>query len=672
MLHLLRSLRVCALLVAGLGCLAACGGPETAVDRVDEVGGPEASGNLRRVGVRYAAELPALLSARLDAERTTFELRSILDAGGATPERDAARAAALASLYEAAAGPHFVDRGGLNQRGRALRARLARIERDALSPAWFRRAELDAAVTALAALPDEGVNLMLRDADAQQFIDWWLAKGAQLESGERLEVLLDEHRSPVRAVSEAWRNARDRQAARDAALLRVESLSASALVRLAWAMRGANTAYVTPAERAEHGWTLDSDEQRAEAVQWQTTSLVLDIARSGEPAGRIDALTPPFEQYARLVDAYARYGAIVRSGGWPEIDRASRLRRDQGGPLVPLLRQRLAVEGFVARAEGGSTLDAGLVQAVRAFQRTHQLPESGELDEATAASLGVTATRRLSQIGVTLQRWRETRIGYQHHDTFILVNVPEFYAELRDNGELVHRWKVIVGKYDLTAGPDGTRVQAGLTPLISNQVRYVVFNPYWVVPDEIRRHEYAPLIRRNPHWLAQHGFEYHTDAHGKRWLRQRPGPQNLLGEVKFIFPNEHGVYMHDTPAKTLFDRPVRPFSHGCIRAEGPLELAAILLRRDRGWTAARARDFVDDMVEGDHEEWVGLRHPVPIHVEYYNVHVDDDGRTSFMTDIYRLDMPRVDAFEASLGVKAPTQEVSLVDVAVDGSGAEGP
>jgi murein L,D-transpeptidase YcbB/YkuD len=307
------------------------------------------------------------------------------------------------------------------------------------------------------------------------------------------------------------------------------------------------------------------------------------------------------------------------------------------------LRRRLAAEDYFDGDLESTHFDAELEAAVEWYQRTHQLVQNGEVADGTLWSLNVLAERRVSQILVALDKWRETPLAPDAEGEFIWVNIPEFYAELRDGRELIYRWKVVVGRE--RGGRDSLGNPRGQTPRFSDSLEYIVFNPYWNVPSQIREEEYDPLIAADPNWLIDNGFEIAVDG-SREWLRQMPGSGNALGQVKFLFPNQHDVYMHDTPSRRLFERPVRNYSHGCVRVHEPLDLAALLLERDRDWDAHRAGRYVQRMLDAGEEQWLSMIDPLPVHLVYISVAVDDDGRPNFLADPYAIDRPLVDVMQS--------------------------
>ena len=207
-------------------------------------------------------------------------------------------------------------------------------------------------------------------------------------------------------------------------------------------------------------------------------------------------------------------------------------------------------------------------------------------------------------------RWEPRDMGERR----IEVNVPDFTVAMLEGDSIVHSARVVVGKPDTP------------TPIFSNVMRYVLINPSWEVPDSIIRKEMLPRLASDPRYLARHGYEVKT-VDGRLMVRQPPGEDNALGRIAFMFPNEHAVYLHDTPSQSLFDSDMRALSHGCVRVEDPLRLAELVL----GWPEERINAAI-----GGPERTVFLPRPVPIHIEYFTEFVDEYGELQERPDVYGL------------------------------------
>ncbi len=283
-------------------------------------------------------------------------------------------------------------------------------------------------------------------------------------------------------------------------------------------------------------------------------------------------------------------------------------------PRVPLLRERLGVAG------GDDTVyDAALADAVRAFQRERRLPATGRLDPRTISALQgarPASAFALADIVANMERWRwlPRDLGERH----IFVNLPEFTLRLVDAGEVIHTARVIVGK---TETP---------TPVFSHAMDHVIVNPYWHIPPSILRKEVLPGLAADPDWAAKRGYEVIRRGNSIS-VRQPPGERNALGFIKFMFPNQHSVYLHDTPKRSLFATQQRAYSHGCVRVDQPFRLAEFVLG-EQGFTEARMRAMI-----GKGERTIRLKTPLPVHLAYFTVTVDEAGRLQRVNDLYGHD-----------------------------------
>jgi murein L,D-transpeptidase YcbB/YkuD len=372
---------------------------------------------------------------------------------------------------------------------------------------------------------------------------------------------------------------------------------------------------------------------------------VSQLARASDVEQRLVALEPPFAAYHRLVGALARYRRLARSPALEVSLPAAAIAPGEALPDAAGLRRRLAATGDLdaASAAGPAGLyDPTLAAGVARFQARHGIDPDGVLGPDTVAALRVPFQARAEQIVLALERFRWLPHAFPAPP--IAVNVPEFrlYAMRSDSGFYngapdVLTMKVIVG-----------RSWEQQTPVFSARLRRVVFWPYWEVPPSIAREEMLPRLRRDPEYLAQERLDLvgrdetplaptpenlgRLEREALR-LRQRPGPDNALGLVKFLFPNPYHVYMHGTPQRSLFAHDRRDFSHGCIRVEDPLALAVHVLRDEPGWT----RERVVQAMEGPETQEVRLSHPRPVYVLYLTALAQPDGTVHFFRDVYGLD-----------------------------------
>ncbi len=341
---------------------------------------------------------------------------------------------------------------------------------------------------------------------------------------------------------------------------------------------------------------------------------------SGKIEEALSGLVPRHPQYVALKQALARYREIAARGGWPALPEKLALKPGATGPGVAALAARLAAGGDLAAAPAqGAVFDDSLRAALKRFEQRHGLPADGILDPDARAALNVPVAQRIRQIELNLERWRwmpET-LGEQH----ILVNIPTFHLTAFEGDRAALAMRVVTGKKESP------------TPIFSDEMTTVVFSPYWNVPAEIAKEETIPALMRDPDYLAENDLEAVSGPDGSVRYRQRPGPGNALGQVKFIFPNNFDVYLHDTPADSLFGRVDRDYSHGCVRVEKPFELAQWVLRHQSDWTPERIRSA---MSAGE-ERHVALKKPVPVYLVYATAWADADGTLRFAEDVYGHD-----------------------------------
>ncbi len=373
------------------------------------------------------------------------------------------------------------------------------------------------------------------------------------------------------------------------------------------------------------------------------TALLESSLAGDNVAATLRGLLPPHPGYAGLRNALMHYRSLAEGGGWPTISSGTSLRMEHRGDRVDRLRDRLAITGELDSppAEQYPPFDETLETAVRRFQRRHGLEDDGIVGRETLAALNVPIEDRIRQIELNMERWRwiPHDLGNRH----LLVNIPDFRMSIVENDEIRMSMRIIVGK-DYTA-----------TPVFSGTIRHLQLNPYWNIPHGIAVEEILPKIRQDRDYLEHQKIKvFHSwrenapeiDPGTVNWnevddrgfsfkLRQEPGPLNPLGRMKFLFPNKFAVYLHDTPAQGLFRHPARGFSHGCIRVEKPLDLAAVLLQDDTRYS----REKISGWIESGVQETISLREPVPVHILYWTAWVDREGTVQFRTDIYARDNP---------------------------------
>jgi murein L,D-transpeptidase YcbB/YkuD len=367
-------------------------------------------------------------------------------------------------------------------------------------------------------------------------------------------------------------------------------------------------------------------------------SSMVDLVRQVEP---------PFEHYKRLKAAYALYRTLAAAPPLPTVETSQVIHPGDHFPAAAALRRRLAAVGDLpaghAHAADTTAYDEALAAAVKHFQERHGLAADGVIGPGTLAAINVPLARRARQIELALERVRwlpEIQTG-----PFVLVNVPSFqlygFDTLGTKGVPSLIMNVVVGKDQV----------GRQTPLFERDMRYIILRPFWVITRSILKNEILPAVRKNSGYLARNNMEIYrgsgdtgpavptTSANlaavsrGELGIRQRPGPKNSLGLAKFIFPNDHNVYMHGTPATELFSRTRRDFSHGCIRLEDPARFAVWVLDDPKKWPLEEVRRTMD----GDKSQRVNLARPLPVFIYYSTAVVRKDGSVAFFDDIYRHD-----------------------------------
>ncbi len=361
------------------------------------------------------------------------------------------------------------------------------------------------------------------------------------------------------------------------------------------------------------------------------------FAAAPDPAAFLRNLAPRSAAYAMLMREKARLERVIAAGGWGPRVPGERLEPGATGAAVVALRDRLTAMGFLAPSVV-ARYDAAMVAAVRAFQAAHGLPADGVAGAATLAEVNRPAEERLQAVLVALERERwmnlEGGLGQRH----IWVNLPDFVARIVDDGKVSFETRAVVGE----------RRPEKRTYEFSDEMEYMEVNPDWTVPRSILARDYLPRLQANPNAAS---YLKLIDARGREVprsavnfaaysarnfpfsLRQPPGPSNSLGRVKFMFPNAHSIYLHDTPAKELFQREVRDYSSGCIRLADPFDFAYRLLERQM----EDPRPYFDALVASGQQTRVRLEAHVPVHLVYFTAYPGATGTMQYRRDIYGRD-----------------------------------
>lgn len=544
----------------------------------------------------------------------------------------------------------------------ALVEHLSRIHAHALPRQLFAVDEIEALLHELATIPARDhweaqlvLNEELLDAAGAHFRA--IHRRHSVEVGELVEWLADADDPALRQLrSDLLEDRASRVAQADS----LEWLLTLAWLRYADIQRASNVEYWDEATLLEAGivvvhpdapvsedeeevvtmpktieaWRVGTDPDLVEAAknglrQRSLTNYVNEL-ESDNFEEVLAALEPPFEQYAALKQSFADYLELASKGGWlTDLEFERPLRVGQSHAEIPRLRERLRAEGFEVEESESLVFDAGLSSALKHYQFTHQLEESGRLQESVVRSLNRSVETRIAELAVAMQDWRQVPMAREFDGYRIQVNIPDFHAEVWDGDELLSRFRVVVGRYSR----DGSEVETK-TPLFSDRLSTIVLNPFWNVPQSIATHDLLPKAEEDPEFFELNNYEVRQIGH-RTFIRQRPGPGNALGAVKFLFPNEFAVYMHDTPTKHLFGRHIRAFSYGCIRVQNPMNFAEMLIQRDKGWSLRETKRYIERAyARTDDEIYIQLASPVPVHLYYVAVNVVD-GVPHFLADIYR-------------------------------------
>jgi murein L,D-transpeptidase YcbB/YkuD len=386
--------------------------------------------------------------------------------------------------------------------------------------------------------------------------------------------------------------------------------------------------------------TLHAEEWTIYPTRFNLAQHLSTAMNGGDVEGSLKGLLPAQQGYGRLKTALIVYRGLAERGGWPLIPGDGRLEKGLKSDRVPMLRSRLKVTGEMpATVDGTSDLfDEPVEEAVKRFQLSHGLLDDGIVGTRTLRALNVPVEKRIRQIELNLERWRwlPQNLG----NPYIMVNIASYGLEVVENESPVLTMKIVVG----------TAFQK--TPVFSGKMTYIEMNPYWNVPHSIATEETLGKIRKDPNFLTKENMKVLTAGQNSEavnpasidWsalsgnnfpyrLRQEPGPRNPLGRIKFMFPNKHSVYLHDTSDPQLFRKERREFSHGCIRIEKPMEMAAFVIKGNKEWPIEK----IKTVLKTQETTVANLPKPIPVHILYFTAWGNGDGTTHFLEDIYRRD-----------------------------------
>ena len=389
-----------------------------------------------------------------------------------------------------------------------------------------------------------------------------------------------------------------------------------------------------------------------DAARTPPAQLLDGIAAAPDAAAYLAKLPVDTRRYNDLKAALAKYRQIERSGGWAAISKGPPIKAGFRGPRVAEIKRRLLVTGDLKALGDAEAYDDALVAAVRAFQARHGLAADGNSGADTLAAMNVPVAQRIDQLLINLERrrWLAGHLGPR----YLYLNIADNELKIVENDHTIHVARVIVGQ------------PYQQTPIFSAMMTQIEINPYWNVPRSIAVNEMLPSIRRNPGYLSRNGYMLLTrsgdntsavNPNAVDWsqigrgnfpyyIRQVPGANNSLGSLLFRLPNPHNVYLHDTPAKNLFDRDARFFSHGCMRVENPMKMALLLLAGQDGgaWTEAR----INSIIATRALTVVPLKRPLLVHVTYLTAWAEHDGSVQFRRDPYHRDAAVLAAYKQAV------------------------
>jgi L,D-transpeptidase YcbB len=335
-----------------------------------------------------------------------------------------------------------------------------------------------------------------------------------------------------------------------------------------------------------------------------------------KPGGTSTAIKPVYRQYSLLKEYLKKYKALPPDNITITLPGNKPIRPGDTSLMIIKLRKKLMLLGDLPNGYDTTSgiYDSILLTAVKRFQKRHGMKEDGIAGGGMVRELNVPVQKRIEKIIVNMERnrWLPTDV----RGRYLAVNIPEFVLHAYNDDSLLWNMNVVVGR------------DVNKTVIFAGTINQIVFSPYWNVTANILKKEILPGIQKNPAYLETHHMEKFGDG-----VRQKPGPWNSLGGVKFLFPNSHNIYLHDTPSKSLFQESKRAFSHGCIRVAEPKNLAMYMLRDDPTWTEER---ITKAMASGK-EQYVAVKNPMPVYITYFTAWVDRQGDLNFREDIYNRD-----------------------------------
>lgn len=381
----------------------------------------------------------------------------------------------------------------------------------------------------------------------------------------------------------------------------------------------------------------------------ESKKLLSDLLAEKNLQQSLKAQLPESDKYQYLKDKLYNYRDSGKIESWPQISKGEILAEKARGERVGQLVKNLVARNYLAEdyLYKDNYFDKSIKTAVIQFQKNHGLKTDGIVGSSTLKALNISLARRIEQIIINMERWRW--LPEDLGERYIYVNIADYNLKVYEQKEIIMEMKTIVGKEQRS------------TPVFSDQIKYLVLNPYWYVPESIAVEDKLPLIKEDINYLRDNNyslFKYTGNNQLKEikaeevdWekvdeenfnylLRQNPGDNNALGRVKFMFPNRFSVYLHDTPSKSLFDANARGFSSGCIRIEKPIDLAEYLLQDQEEWD----REKIQEEITKDKQKTIYLKEPYPIYLQYNTAWVDQYGSLNFREDIYNRDSRLIETY----------------------------
>lgn len=324
-----------------------------------------------------------------------------------------------------------------------------------------------------------------------------------------------------------------------------------------------------------------------------------------------------FKQYYNLKRALRKYRTLESSENWQPIvlKNATPIAVGTSAPAILQIRERLHLLGYLETNNNSNKYDKNLAQAVWQYKKNIGISVTDTINKQLVASLNIPIADRIKTLIFNMERCRWIPGDFNKTEEYIFINIPAYQMNYFKERKLILNSKVVVGKV------------MNQTVIFSGMMEYVVFSPYWNVPRSIIENEIKPAMKKNKEYLAQNNMEWNGGN-----IRQKPGPKNALGMVKFLFPNTNAIYLHDTPSKSLFKKEKRTFSHGCIRLEKPVELAYLLVKDDKSWTM----DKLNQAFHSKKEIWYTLKKKIPVYIGYFTAW-SDNNEVQFYEDVYGRD-----------------------------------